>query len=248
MTMNSWVAPDDSDLRDALNGGRGPIVVFDPCGEFWTQFCQENRWRPWRAWRLTPGLSGEFDCWDVLSELKGVNSAAGCAVLAAALFPEAHNTELTRKLMGYVLAFADDSRHFSGLPELAGQLWADDLWTAIARWSRIYPLHPALQSARALLTREGAGEAILAIRYRMMIYHHPNVAETFDSDVGFSLSQLRLQPGQILFLTPGISCLEDPDLMAVYAFITEALRELSALHHQPFTVFHPARPPEGDMS
>lgn len=248
MIMNSWFSPDGSDLYATLEAGLGPVVVLDPCGELWTQFLLEDRWRLWRVWRLMPGQAGDFDGWDVLGEIQGVNAAAGASVLAAALFPLTQNTELTRRLMSCVLAFANDTGHFMGLPALAGQLWADDLWPVIARWSRLFPYHPALQKARELLTLEGAGEAMMAIRHRMMTYHHPHVAETFQAGMGFCLSRLRLQPGQILFLTPSIRCLENVDLMAVYTFITESLLQLSALHYQPLTLFQPKFPFEGVAS
>ncbi|NIG88257.1 MAG: hypothetical protein G5703_08630 [Serratia symbiotica] len=54
---------------------------------------------------------------------------------------------------------------------------------------------------------------------------------------GFRLYTLHARPGQMLFQIAGIRCLEDPALMAVYAFITGALRALSVLHCQPFTLF-----------
>jgi len=246
MTMRNWFAPDGRDLYTALETGHGPVVVFDPCGELWTQFWLESRWQLWRAWRLMPGQTDRHDGWDVLGELQSVNVAEGAAVLAAALFPLMPSDSLTQRLMRCVLTFADDCGLFSGLPDLASQLWADDLWTAMARWSRQFPYHSALQAARALLTQEGAGEAVLAIRLRMMTFPHPHVAPTFQGGAGFRLSRLRQQPGQILFLTPDIRCLENPELMAVYTFMTECLMQLSALHYQPFTLFQPAKPVEGD--
>lgn len=248
MTLSSVFASDGRALSDALDAGRGPIVVLDPCGELWAQFWQESRWRLWRAWRFSPGHVERYDCWDVLAELQSVNPRAGATVLASALFPLTDDAELTRRLMGLVLAFADDTGHFNGLASLAGQLWADDLWPALTRWSRLFPHHPMLQMARALLTQEGAGTAVLTIRNRMATYHHPHVAETFQAGVGFRITTLGLQLGQIIFLTPGIRCLENPELMAVYAFIIESLLQLSALHHKPFTLFQPAHIFEGDAS
>lgn len=56
---------------------------------------------------------------------------------------------------------------------------------------------------------------------------------------GFRLDTLRARPGQIFFQIAGIRCLEDPALMAVYAFITGAMRALSVLHCQPFMLFQP---------
>jgi hypothetical protein len=248
--MTNWVSSEGCEIRAALDSGKGPIVVFDPCGEFWEQFSQESRWRPWRAWRFQPGQLGAFDGWDVLRELHSVSLSEGASVLANALFPESLEAPLTRKLMSYILIFVAETGYFKTLPELSGALWADDLWTVIARWSRHYPENHALRSARALLTLEGAADSIVAIRYRMMIFHHPNVAASFPYDVGLSLSTFRSRPAQIVFLTPPINILEDSDseMHAVYAFIMESLRVLSALHYQPASLFYPTRITEGESS
>lgn len=236
-------------LPAALNDGRGPIIVLDPCGVQWRQFRDTSRGSPlWAAWHLAPGQAPAADTWDVLGALKSVNAVAGTTALAAALFPVHENSDLTRRLMAGVLAFADDTGHFSDLPALAAQLWADDLWTAMARWSRQYPHQPSLQSVRALLTQEGAGEAMRAIRIRMETWHHPHVAEAFAGGAGFSLSTLRQRPGQIIFLTPDIRCLESPALMGVYAFIITALREFGSLHNVAFTFVESTPTLTGDMT
>ncbi|WP_226020500.1 prepilin peptidase-dependent protein [Serratia symbiotica] len=245
MTMSSVFVPDSHALTAALDAADGPLLVLDPCGELWTQFWQASRWRCWQAWRLMPGQTPEGDNWDVLRELQGVKAREGVAALSGALFPGEGPASLTHRLMVCILTFAEDTRCCADLPTLAGRLWADDLWAVIARWRRQYRVHPALQAAQTLLTQWGAGEAAQAIRERMAVYHHPHVAETFLAGYGFRLETLRARPGQILFLTPGIRCLEDPALMAVYAFITGALRALSVLHYQPFTLFQPTLTHQG---
>jgi len=248
MTIHKCFSPDGRDLYTALDAGQGPLVVLDPCGELWTQFWLESRWQLWKSWRLMPGQAERYDNWDVLAALQHVNVDEGASVLAAALFPLMTPESLTQRLMHSVLTFADDSGLFSGLPDLASQLWADDLWTVIARWSRQFQYNMALQGARALLTEEGAGEAVLAIRLRMMTFAHPHVAQTFQGGYGFRLNRLRPQPGQILFLPPDIRCLEHPELMSVYTFMTDCLLQLSARHHQPFTLFRPAVAAQGEAS
>lgn len=240
MTIHKCFSPDGRDLYTALDAGQGPLVVLDPCGELWTQFWLESRWQLWKSWRLMPGQAERYDNWDVLAALQNVNLDEGASVLAAALFPLMTPESLTQRLMRSVLTFADDSGLFSGLPDLASQLWADDLWTVIARWSRQFQNNGALQAARALLTQEGAGEAVLAIRLRMMTFAHPHVSQTFQGGSGFRLNRLRQQPGQIVFLTPDIRCLENPELMGVYTFMTKCLLQMSAMHYQPFTLFRPA--------
>lgn len=226
MTTSGTFAPDAGALSTLLDAAAAPILVLDPCGAMWEAFWQAPRWKTlWQAWRLAPGQTQEGDVWDVL---------------AAALFPRDAHSDLTRSLMSCVMAFADDTGHFtggsSGLGALAGQLWAGDLWTAIARWSRQYPYHPALQMARALLTREGAGESVMAIGNRMAIFHHPHVAETFTGAAGFSLSTLRRRPGQVIFLTPDIHCMENENLTSVYGFLFNALQAMAALHNLTFSL------------
>ncbi|MBU9819656.1 prepilin peptidase-dependent protein [Rahnella sp. BCC 1045] len=248
MMTKNWVAPDGRDLYATLEAGQGPVAVLDPCGELWAQFWLSNRGEEWRAWRLMPGLDGIHDSWDILGELQDVNVSEGAAVVASGLFPLMPQAALTPSLMRCVLTFADDCGQFCGLPGLATALWAEDLWTFIARWSRQFPYNPSLKSARELLTHEGAGEAALAIRLRMMTFAHPHVTRTFQAGPGFNLRRLRRQPGQILFLTPDIRCLEDPELKALYTFMTQCLLQLSALHSQPFTLFQPVPVQTGEAS
>lgn len=249
MKKSSTFVSDSGALSAALDAARGPVVVLDPCGELWSQYWQKCHWdRMWAAWRFMPGDPSGPDSWDVLGELRDVDNAAGAAALAVALFPANQYTEATRQVMVSVLAFANDTRHFSGLPELAGQLWADDLWTAIARWSRQYMHHPALQAARTLLTQEGANEAEGAIRSRMATYHHPHVAQTFQSGAGFRLSTLAQQPCQVIFLTPSIRCMENPELTAVYALLLNSLRRLGALYSVEFALIEPTLNAEGDVT
>ncbi len=250
MTTSGTFAPDAGALFSLLDAGTGPVLVLDPCGAMWEAFWHAPRWKTlWQAWRLAPGQTQEGDVWDVLDALRHVRAADGSTALAAALFPQDAHSDLTRSLMTCVMAFADDTGHFtgraSGLGALAGQLWAGDLWTAIARWSRQYPHHPALQMARALLTREGAGESVMAIGNRMAIFHHPHVAETFTGAEGFSLSALRQRPGQIVFLTPDIRCMESGALTSVYGFLFNALQAIAALHHVTFSLAEPALTAKG---
>lgn len=251
MTTSGTFAPDAGALSSLLDAAAGPVLVLDPCGALWEAFWQAPRWKTlWQAWRLAPGQTQEGDVWDVLGALRHVHAMDGSEALAAALFPADGHSDLTRSLMACVLAFADDTAHFigraSGLGALAGQLWADDLWTAIARWSRQYPHHPALQAARALLTHEGAGGSVLAIRGRMAIFHHPHVAETFTGAPGFSLSALRQRPGQVIFLTPDIRCMESEALTSVYGFLFNALQAMAALHHVTFSLAELTLTAEGD--
>lgn len=251
MTTSCTFAPDTGALFSLLESGNGPILVLDPCGAMWDAFWQAQRWKKlWQAWRLAPGQTQEGDIWDVLGALRHVRASEGSAALAAALFPEEEHSDLTRRLMSCVMAFADDTGHFSsrsaGFGGLAGQLWADDLWIAIARWSRQYPHHPALQEARAQLTHEGAGESVVAIRHRMAIFHHPHVAETFTGAVGLKLSTLRQRPGQVIFLTPDIRCMESEELTSVYRFLVSALMAIASLHHVTFALVEPALATEGN--
>lgn len=247
MTTSDTFAPDSGALSSLLDAGEGPVLVLDPCGAQWETFWSTRRWsRLWQAWRLAPGQTQEGDVWNVISALSHINKAAGTAALATALFPEARHGGLARELMACLLTFASDTGHVSDLPALAGQLWADDPWAAIARWSRKYPYDPALQTARALLTREGASEALLAIRYRMGIYHHPHVAETFAGAAGLSLSTFRQRPGQIIFLTPNIRCMESGELTSVYGFLVSALQTMAALHQVTLSLVEPALTAEGD--
>ena len=253
MTMSGTFAPDAGALATLLDAGEGPVIVLDPCGVLWAQFWLTARWSSlWQAWRLAPGQTQEGDVWNVLDALKGVSAPEGCTSIAAALFPAGEHSELTRQLMACVLAFADDSGYFSGqssgLGGLAGQLWADDLWAALARWSRKYPYHPALQTARSLLTQNGAGESVQAIRDRMAIYHHPHVAESFAGCAGLNLSTLRQRPGQIIFLTPDIRCMETPALTSVYAFLMNALCTMGALHCVTFALLEPTLTAKGDAT
>lgn len=252
MTTNGTFAPDAGALSSLLNLGSGPVLVLDPCGVLWETFWQAPVWKKvWQAWRLAPGQTQEGDIWDVLGAMRDVRASDGSMAIAAALFPVGTHSDLTRRLMTCVIAFADDTGLFigrsAGLGSLAGQLCADDLWTAIARWSRQYPHHPALQSARALLTLDGAGESVLAIRHRMAIFHHPHVAETFTGAVGLSLSTFRQRPGQIIFLTPDIHCMESDELTSVYSFLVNALQEMAALHQVTFSVVGPILNAEGDF-
>lgn len=250
MTTIESFAPDAGALFSLLDAGAGPVLVNDPCGALWDEFWQAPHCRNvWQSWRLAPGQTQEGDVWDALAALRHVHAADGAAALAAALFPPATHTDLTRRLMTCVMTFASDTGHFngqsSGLGALAGQLWADDLWGAITRWSRQYPYHPALQSARALLTREGASESVLAISSRMTIFHHPHVAETFTGAPGFRLSTLRLRPAQVIFLTPDIRCMESDELTSVYGFLLHALQSMASLHNVKFSLAEPVRAEEG---
>ena len=251
MITSGTFAPDAGALSSLLDAGAGPILVPDPCGSLWQTFWNTPRWSHlWQAWHLAPGQTQEGDVWDVLAALRHVNAADGAAAVANALFPAETYSSLTRRLMACVIGFADDTGHFSadasGLGALAGQLWADDLWIALARWSRRFPYHPSLQAARALLTQDGAGEAAAAIRSRMAIYHHPHVAETFTGAPGFSLNTLHQRPGQIVFLTPDIRCMESDDLTSVYGFLIRALQALAALHCVTFSLAEPTVIAEGD--
>lgn len=74
----------------------------------------------------------------------------------------------------------------------------------------------------------------------MAIYHHPHVAESFAGECGLNLGTFRLRPGQIIFLTPDIRCMENPALTEVYGFLFTALHALGALHHLNFAVIEPA--------
>lgn len=246
MTTSETFAPDTGALASLLDAGEGPVIVLDPCGELWKAFWQTRRWsRLWQAWRLAPGQTQEGDVWNVMGSLRHVNRVAGTQALSAALFPAEKNSDLTRQLMACLLTFADETRHVSDLPSLAGPLWADDPWAAIARWSRKYPYDPALQTARGLLTREGASDAVLAIRNRMGSYHHPHVAETFAGAPGLSLSAISQRPGQVIFLTPDIHCMENTELTAVYGFLVAALQSMAALHCIKFAVVEPVLTAEG---
>lgn len=250
MKTSCTFAPDSGALFSQLEVSEKPILVLDPCGKMWEAFWHTPRWNTlWQAWRLAPGQTHESDVWDVLGALHHVRGIDGSTALATALFPEGQHSELTRRLMTCVMTFADDTGHFSGcssgLGALAGQVWADDLWTAIARWSRQYPNHKALQKARALLTCEGAGDAVLAIRDQMFIFHHPHVAETFTGTTGINLGTLRLRPGQIIFLTPDIRCMESPELTSVYSFLLNALQSMATLHHVNFSLLKAALAEEG---
>ena len=250
MITSGTFAPDAGALSSLLDAGEGPVLVLDPCGALWEAFWQSPRWKnAWQAWRLAPGQTQEGDVWDVLGALRQVTAEDGCGALATALFPADGHSDLTRELMTCVLTFADDTGHFTGrsagLGGLAGQLWADDLWTAIARWSRLYEKHPALQTARALLTQDGAGESVRAVRDRMAIFHHPHVAESFTGGAGIDLRRLRQRPGQVIFLTPDIRCMESAELTGVYAFLLDALRAFGALHHVTFSLAEPLIIPEG---
>ncbi|NWC63947.1 prepilin peptidase-dependent protein [Cedecea sp. P7760] len=251
MTTSGTFAPDVGALFSLLDAGSGPVLVLDPCGALWDAFWQTPRWKNlWQAWRFAPGQAQEGDVWDVLSALRQVDPADGATAVAAALFPADCHSDLTRRLMTCVVAFADDTGHFTGraagLGALAGQLWAGDIWSSIARWSRQYPHHPALQTARALLTLEGASASVLAIRNRMEIFHHPHVAETFTGASGFRLSTLRQRPGQVIFLTPDIRCMESEDLTSVYRFLASALQAMAALHHVTFSLVEPGLTAEGE--
>lgn len=250
MTTIETFAPDTDALFSLLDAGASPVLVNDPCGALWESFWQAApRKNLWQAWRLAPGQTQEGDVWDALGALRHVHAGDGATVLATALFPSAAHTDLTRRLMSCVMAFAGDTGHFNGqsagLGALAGQLWADDLWGAIARWSRQYPYHPALQSARTLLTLEGASESVLAISDRMTIFHHPHVAETFTGAPGFRLSTLRQRPGQVIFLTPDIRCMESDELTSVYDFLMRALQAMASLHHVTFSPTEPVSDNEG---
>ena len=251
MTTSGTFAPDAGALSSLLDAGTGPVLVLDPCGVLWEAFWQSPRWKKlWQAWRLAPGQTQEGDVWDVLAAMRSVRAEEGSKRLAAALFPADSHSDLTRRLMTCIMAFADDSGHFTGraagFGALAGQLWAGDPWAAIARWSRQYPYHPALQTARALLTLEGASESLLAIRHRMEIFHHPHVAESFTGAPGLSLSTLRQRPGQVIFLTPDIRCMESEDLTSVYGFLISALQAMAALHHVTFALVEPVLTAEGE--
>ncbi|XXN66773.1 prepilin peptidase-dependent protein (plasmid) [Enterobacter ludwigii] len=251
MTTSGTFAPDAGALSSLLDAAAGPVLVLDPCGALWEAFWQAPRWKTrWQAWRLAPGQTQEGDVWDVLGALRHVHATDGSEAISAALFPADAHSDLTRSLMTCLLAFADDTGHFigrsSGLGALAGQLWAGDLWSTLARWSREYPYHPSLQTARALLTHDGAGESVKAISHRMAIFHHPHVAEAFTGAPGFSLSALRQRPGQVIFLTPDIRCMESEELTSVYGFLFNALQAMAALHHVAFSLAEPALTAEGD--
>lgn len=253
MTTSCTFAPDADAFNAFLGTTEGPVIVLDPCGVLWEAFhSNPHLSRLWQAWRLAPGQTLEGDVWDVLAALKYVNQDAGASALAAAMFPMETHTDLTRKLMACILTFAADCDHFSGhsagLSGLAGQLWADQLWKALARWSKKYPLNPALQAARALLTQEGANASALAIRNRMATYHHPHVAETFSAARGLNLSTLRTRPGQIIFLTPDIHCMESRELTDVYGFILTALHELGSQHFVNFSVIEPSITSEAESA
>ncbi|WP_168403361.1 prepilin peptidase-dependent protein [Erwinia amylovora] len=250
MTTSITFAPDVGALSSLLDAAAAPVLVLDPCGAMWEAFWQAPRWKTlWQAWRLAPGQTQEGDVWDVLGALRHVSAPDGSEAIAAALFPADQHSDLTRRLMTCVMAFADDTGHFirrsAGLGALAGQLWAYDPWAAIARWSRQYPYHPSLQTARALLTLDGASESVLAIRNRMEIFHHPHVAETFTGAAGLSLSTFRQRPGQVIFLTPDIRCMESSDLTSVYGFLVNALQAMAALHCVRFSLVEPALTTEG---
>lgn len=241
MITSGTFAPNAGALETLLDAGEGPVIVLDPCGSLWNTFFQTPRWsRLWQAWRLCPGQTQEGDVWNVISALKGVSALAGSSALAAALFPSNEYSDLTRELMSCMLQFTDETDHVRDLPALAGQLWADELWIAIARWSRKYPHSASLQMARALLTRDGASEAAEAIRRRMATYHHPHVAETFSGAPGLNLNTLRQRPGQIIFLTPDIRSMESQELTDVYGFLVTSLRSIGALHHIMFSMVEPA--------
>lgn len=251
MITSGTFAPDAGALSSLLDAGAGPVIVSDPCGTLWDIFRHTPRWTSvWQAWRLAPGQAQEGNVWDVLGALRQLPSDDGCRQLATALFPADAHSALTRDLMACVLMFADDTGHFTGrsagLGGLAGQLWADDLWTAIARWSRLYTQHPSLQLARTLLTQDGAGESVRAIRERMATFHHPHVAESFAGGAGMDLRSFRQRPAQVIFLTPDIRCMESKELTDVYAFLLDALRALGALHHVTFSLAEPAIISEGD--
>ncbi len=251
MTTSGTFAPDAGALSSLLDAGSGPVLVLDPCGALWEAFWQAPRWKNlWQAWRLAPGQTQEGDVWDVLAAMRSVRASDGSECLSAALFPPDRYSDLTRRLMTCFMAFADDTGHFTGrtagLGALAGQLWAGDLWSSIARWSRQYPYHPSLQTARALLTLEGASDSVLAIRNRMEIFHHPHVAETFTGATGFRLSTLRQRPGQVIFLTPDIRCMESEDLTSVYGFLAGALQAMGALHSVTFSLVEPVLTAEGE--
>lgn len=250
MTTIESFAPDAGALFSLLDAGAGPVLVNDPCGALWDAFWQSpHRKKVWQSWRLAPGQTQEGDVWDALAALRHVHAADGAAALAAALFPPATHTDLTRRLMACVMTFAGDTGHFngqfSGLGALAGQLWADDLWGAVTRWSRQYPYQPALQSARALLTHEGVSESVLAISERIAIFHHPHVAETFTGAPGFRLSTLRQRPAQVIFLTPDIRCMKSDKLTSVYDFLMRALQSMASLHNVKFSLTESVRTEEG---
>lgn len=250
MTMIETFAPDADALFSLLDVGAGPVLVNDPCGTLWEAFWQApHRKTVWQAWRQAPGQTQEGDVLDALGALRHVHADDGATVLAAALFPAECHSDLTRQLMTCVIKFANDTGHFtgpsSGLGALAGQLWADDLWGAVAHWSQQFPHHPALQSARALLTREGVSESVLAICKRMTIFHHPHVAETFTGALGLSLRTLCQRPGQVIFLTPDIRCMESNELTSVYDFLMRALQAMASLNYVTFSLTEPVRDVEG---
>lgn len=248
MTTSGTFAPDAGALASLLDTGEGPVIVMDPCGALWETFWNTPHWsRLWQAWRLAPGQAQEGDVWNVLSALDQV-STAGAPAIAAALFPAGEFSELTREIMTCLLRFASETGHVSDLPALAGKLWADDLWEAIARWSRKYPFDPSLQAARAMLTRDGASDAAQAISSRMAIWHHPHVASTFAGAQGLNLSTLRQRSGQIIFLTPDFRCMESAELAAVYGFLVTALNAVGALHHVSFSFVEPVLIEEGGAS
>ncbi|OWY74678.1 prepilin peptidase-dependent protein (plasmid) [Pantoea allii] len=240
MKLNSVISEEGLTLAEALDAGRGPLLVPDPGGELWNQFWDEPRWRPWLAWRLAPGVTQEGDSWDVLRELEGVRAEEGVSAVAGALFPDLPANSLTRSLMETLLGFAGNSKLCADLPSLAARIWADDVWGFISRETKRDSWNPALQAATALLSKPGADQSAHAIRDMMAVYHHPHVAETFEHGRGFRLSTLRTRPCQIVFLTPDVMTPEKPELMAVYAFLSGALMSLSALRFAPFTAFIPA--------
>lgn len=240
MNVNSVISGEGQTLAEALDAGRGPLLVPDPGGELWKQFWDEPRWRPWQPWRLAPGVPQEGDCWDVLRELEGVRAEEGVMALAEALFPDLPANSLTRSLMEALLGFAGNSPSCPDLPSLAAGIWADGAWGFIARETKRDRWSPALQAAAGLLSRPGAEASAQAIRDLMAVYHHPHVAETFEHGRGFRLSTLRTRPCQIIFLTPDVMAPEKPDLMAVYAFLSGALLSLSTMRSAPFITFSPS--------
>lgn len=253
MILSGTLAPDTGAFEALLDAGQGPVIALDPCGVLWETFEYSSRWsRLWQAWRLTPGQAQDGDVWDILGAIRQVSAAAGTAALAEGMFPDGVYTDLTRQLMSCVLAFAADTGYFgghtghtSGFAALAGQVWADDIWISLARWGKTYPHHPALQSARMLLTREGASESARDIRRVMATYHHPHVAATFTAGKGLNLSTLKVRPGQIIFLTPDFRCMESPELADVYRFLATALHAIGSLHCVNFTLTEPTMTAEG---
>ena len=215
-----------------------PVIVYDPCGILWETYWITRRWRhSWQAWRLAPGLTQEGDTWNVISALSGIDKETGTKALARALFPEDKYESLPRDLMACIVRFAEDTGNIADLPALASQLWAEDPWITIARWSKMYPTNPALQRARTLLTGQGASNAVLTIRNCMGTYHHPLVAETFSDTPGFDLGSLKERPAQIVFLTPDEACLRDEDLAYAYTFMIRALMAMAELHRVKISFF-----------